>query len=504
MCCNNILNKFAPTFQNLNPLKKLVSQTFIYGIPSIAGRFLFFLLTYLYTRVFSTTDFGVNAELYAYSGFITVLLAFGLETGFFRFQQDSKNPEKVYSTALIFLTLTSLSFLALLMLFVNPLAAAMHYQGSEFYLQIFAFILALDALGSLPFARLRALNKAKQFAVIKVIEIVVSFGLNIFYLIICRKAYLAGDGSFFASCYNPAIGVGYIFIANLAGSIVKLLLLAPQFVWIKEGFDKVLFGKMIRYSLPMVLIGFAGIINEMLDRMSLKYLLPGSIESNLSQLGIYGACYKLSIVMTLFIQAFRYAAEPFFFAQKKEDKSRKIYADVLLYFTIFCVFIFLMVTMFMDYFQLFIGKDFREGLVVVPILLLANMFLGIYTNLSVWYKLTDRTMSGAYLSIAGAVLTIVLLFAFVPQFGYVGAAYATLICYIFMAVVSYILGQKYFPVPYNVLKVLGYIVLGVAVYAVQQKLVKNGVNANLLGVILMTLFAGVVYVLEKRNLISEK
>lgn len=488
----------------MNPLKKLASQTFIYGIPSIAGRFLFFLLTYLYTRVFSTSDFGVNTELYSYSGFITVLLAFGLETGFFRFQQDSANPTKVYSTALSFLTLTSLSFLALLMLFATPLAAVMHYEGSEFYLQIFAFILALDALGALPFARLRALNKAKQFAAIKMIEIAVSFGLNIFYLIICRKAYLAGDGSFFASCYNPAIGVGYVFIANLAGSVVKVLLLAPQFVLIKEGFDKVLFGKMMRYSLPMVLIGFAGIVNEMLDRMSLKYLLPGSIESNLSQLGVYGACYKLSVVMTLFIQAFRYAAEPFFFAQKKEEQSRKIYADVLLYFTIFCVFIFLLVMLFIDYFQLFIGKDFREGLVVVPILLLANMFLGIYTNLSVWYKLTDRTMSGAYLSIVGAVLTIILLFVLVPQFGYVGAAYATLACYVFMAAVSYILGQKYFPVPYNVFKVLGYIVFGVLLYFTQLMIQQTGINNNLLAVVLMMVFAAVVYVFEKRNLVSQK
>lgn len=486
----------------MHPLKRLASQTFIYGVPSIAGRFLNYLLTYLYTRVFSTADFGVNSELYAYSGFFAVLLAFGLETGFFRFEKKSDNPNLVFASAFRFLLITSFTFLFLVLAFSKPIAAAMEYQGFEFYIRWFAWILVLDSIGALPFAMLRAQNKAMRFAIIKVIEILLNVGLNIFFLVLCRKAYMEHGNAWLASCYNPAIGVGYIFISNLVASAVKVLLLLPEMKNISTGFDKNLLKQMLRYSLPMVLIGFAGIINEMLDRMSLKYLLPGTPHENLAQLGIYGACYKLSIVMSLFIQAFRYAAEPFFFAHAAKSDSRKVYADVLHFFTIFCVFIFLLVMLFVHYFSLFIGVEFRAGLSVVPILLIANMFLGIYTNLSIWYKLTDRTLSGAAVSISGAVLTIVLLLWLVPKMGYVGAAYATLACYVFMAVVSYFLGAKYFPVPYNVGKVVGYILLGISLYFVQLKMIELGVPANASGIILLAVFLLLVFIFEKKNLQS--
>lgn len=486
----------------MNPIKRLASQTFVYGIPSIAGRFLNYLLTYLYTRVFSTSDFGVNSELYAYSGFFAILLALGLETGFFRFEKGDKNPRLVFATAFRFLFSSSLIFLFTVLVFSKPIAAVMQYQGYEFYIQWFAWILALDAIGALPFALLRAENKAVRFAVIKVIEIGVNVGLNIFFLVVCRKAHIDNANNWLATCYNPTIGVGYIFISNLAASAVKVLLLLPQMKNALEGFDKNILKTMLRYSLPMVLIGFAGIINEMLDRMSLKYLLPGSPHQNLAQLGIYGACYKLSIVMSLFIQAFRYAAEPFFFAHAAKNNSRKVYADVLHYFTIFCVFIFLMVMLFIHYFSLFIGVEFRVGLSVVPILLIANMFLGIYTNLSIWYKLTDRTLSGAMVSISGAVLTIVLLLVLVPKMGYMGAAYATLSCYIFMAVVSYFLGIKYFPVPYNVTKVIAYIALGIGIYFVQLKMIAIGISSNFSAIVLLSLFTLIAFIFEKKNLQS--
>jgi O-antigen/teichoic acid export membrane protein len=495
-------NKIHFCVAKMNPLKRLASQTFIYGIPSIAGRFLNYLLTYLYTRVFSTSDFGINAELYAYSGFFTVLLAFGLETGFFRFQKDAHEPRLVFATAFRFLLFSSLTFLGLMLVFSKPIAVAMHYGSSEFYIEWFAWILALDAIGSLPFAKLRAQNKAMHFAFIKIMEIVVNVGLNIFFLVICRNAFLKGESSWLATCYSPSIGVGYVFISNVVASGVKVLLLLPQIKQALNGFDAKLLSKMLRYSLPMVLIGFAGIVNEMLDRMSLKYLLPGTPEQNLAELGVYGACYKLSIVMNLFIQAFRYAAEPFFFAHAKQSNSRKVYADVLLYFSIFCVFIFLLVMLFIHYFSLFIGADFRAGLQVVPILLFANMFFGIYTNLSIWYKLTDRTLSGAMVSVAGAFLTVVLLVLLVPAMGYIGAAWATLACYVFMAVVSYYLGQKYFPVPYNVAKVLGYIFLGVGIYFVQQRLLNNFMPASISALLLLLIFATVVLIFEKKNLQS--
>ncbi|MDI1279686.1 oligosaccharide flippase family protein, partial [Methylobacter sp.] len=242
------------------------------------------------------------------------------------------------------------------------------------------------------------------------------------------------------------------------------LLLTPQLSGIVWGFDQALFGRMVRYSLPMVVIGFAGIINEMLDRALLKYLLPYDVHTNMKMLGIYSACYKLSMLMSLFIQAFRYAAEPFFFAYADKSDARQVYAVVLKFFVIFCVFIFLLVTLFIDVFKYFVGDEFRAGLEVVPILLLANLCLGIYINLSIWYKLTDRTLMGASVSLAGAALTIVLNIWWIPLFGYVGSAWATLACYGSMAILSYLLGRKYYPVDYDVKRVLGYIGLGIGLY----------------------------------------
>jgi O-antigen/teichoic acid export membrane protein len=465
----NINEDFSGTNRKINkpkltPLKKLAGQTVIYGIPSIAGRFLNYLLTYLYTRVFTTGEFGVNSEFYAYSGVFTVLLAFGLETGYFRFAKDAENPKKVFSTALGFIMVGASVFLGLLMLFAQPMADLLKYPDNPEYIRWFALMLAFDAIGAIPFARLRYESKAKNFAGIKIIEIAINIGLNIFFLIVCRKAHINNPTSFLGSLYNPAIGVGYVFIINVFASAVKLLLLSPQLKDITEGFDKELFNKMIRYSLPMVLIGFAGIINEMLDRMILKYTLPYDNATNLAQLGIYAACYKLAVIMSLFIQAFRYAAEPFFFSHAAKDDSRKVYADVMQYFVIFCVFIFVGVMLYMDKVQTFIGPDFRVGLKVVPILLIANLFFGIYTNLSIWYKLTDRTMTGAWVSIGGAVVTIGINLLFIPAYGYMASAWATLICYVGMAAVSYFLGQKYFPVNYPVIKVLAYVAAGIIVW----------------------------------------
>lgn len=485
----------------MNPLKRLASQTIIYGIPSIAGRFLNYLLTYLYTRVFTTGEFGINSEFYAYSGFFTVLLAFGLETGFFRFRQQSDQPEKVFSTALNFLLITSGAFLLLLYLFSQPLAEALYYSNHVEYIQWFGWILALDAICALPFAKLRAENKPLQFAGIKLVEILTNIGFNVFFLIICRDAYLHNGNPFLASLYSPQIGVGYVFIANLAASGVKALLLLPAFKNIAGGIDKMLLRKMLRYSLPMVIIGFAGIINEMLDRMLLKYLLPYNMETNLQQLGIYAACYKLSVLMSLFIQAFRFAAEPFFFAQAAKENAQKMYADVLKYFTIFCVLVFLVVMLYLDYVKLFIGKDFREGLHVVPVLLLANMFLGIYVNLSIWYKLTDRTLLGAIVSAAGALITILLNLIFIPKYGYTASAWATLVCYGFMAVVSYALGQKYYPVKYETGRILAYLALGIVLWLAFEKIKPIG-SQMVIATACIMLFLSVVFFLERRGVTS--
>lgn len=487
----------------MNPLKRLASQTAIYGVSSIIGRFLNYLLVPLFTYYFSPAEYGVVSEFYAYTGFLAVVLVFGLETGYFRFRETAGGgPELAYSTALRFLLGMNLGFLLLIVLFSQVIADGLQHGDHPNFVVWMAAILALDSIAAVAFARLRAENRPWRFAGIKLIEILVTVALNLFFIVGCREAYAEDPTSLLGSLWNPEIGVGYIFIANLIGSGVKWLLLLPQLRGITRGFDRDLFGRMMRYSLPMVVIGFAGVINEMLDRAMMKFLLPFDAATNLAQLGIYSACYKLSILMSLFIQAFRYAGEPFFFAQAKNKEAPRLYADVMLAFVIFCVFVFLLVTLYLDIFQYFIGEAFRVGLVVVPILLLANLFLGIYVNLSIWYKLTDRTLMGAWVALGGAGVTIVLNLWWVPILGYMGAAWATLVCYASMAVASYLLGRKYYPVPYDLIRISAHIGLGLALYFVNEQLVaKTAVPALLSGTVLLLSYLAIAYGMDGRRLL---
>jgi len=482
-------------------IRKLASQTAVYGLSSIFGRFLNYLLVPLYTYYFTAAEYGVVSEFYAYAGFFSVLLLFGFETGYFRFRDKERTgPDLAYSTALIFVVLVNLGFFTLILLINTQLSAALNYANHPEYVLCFSLILILDAIAAIPFARLRAENRAFRFAGIKIFEIGVTVLLSLFFIIYCPKLYAANPESWIAPIYNPAIGIGYIFIANLLASGFKFLLLAPQLAGLAWGFDRTLFGRMVRYSLPMVVIGFAGIINEMLDRVLLKYLLPYDALTNMKMLGIYSACYKLSILMSLFIQAFRYAAEPFFFAYAGKSDARQVYAVVLKFFVIFCVFIFLLVTLFIDFFKYFVGDEFRAGLEVVPILLLANLCLGIYINLSIWYKLTDRTLMGASVSLAGAALTIALNIWWIPLFGYVGSAWATLACYGSMAIVSYLLGRKYYPVDYDVKRVLGYIGLGIGLYFAHGQLLMTGAwQPWLLASALMLIYVLITLLCEGRQ-----
>lgn len=488
----------------MNPIKKLASQTIVYGLSSIVGRFLNYLLVPVYTYTFNAGEYGVVSEFYAYSGFFAVLLVFGLETGFFRFSQQEEQRDKVYSTALGGVVVANLVFIGLIVLFVSPLSELLHYANHQEYFYWFAAILALDSISAIPFARLRAENKALKFAGIKFFEIGVTVLLNLFFIVVCRKAFEQNPHSVLGALYQPQIGVGYIFISNLIASAAKMLLLLPMLKGLLGGIDCKLFNKMIRYSLPMVVIGFAGIINEMLDRMILKYLLPFDNDTNMAQLGIYGACYKLSILMTLFIQAFRYAAEPFFFSHAQEQGSRKVYAEVMKYFVIVCVFVFLLVMLYLQWFQVFIGKEFRVGLGVVPILLMANLFLGVYVNLSIWYKLTDNTMLGAWVSVAGAVLTAVLNLLLIPSMGYMGSAWATLVCYASMAVVSYLLGRKFFPVEYDLKKILGYIMLGICFWQVFEMVtaVLTHIPFWVPATVIMSIYITIVIIFDGKVLFS--
>jgi O-antigen/teichoic acid export membrane protein len=486
-------------------IKKLASQTAVYGLSSIFGRFLNYLMVPLYTYYFSAEEYGVVSEFYAYAGFFSVVLLFGFDTGYFRFRDKAKmQGDKAYGTALWFIFLINLCFF-LVIWSINPwLSELLHYADHSEYVIYFCLILILDAIASVPFARLRAEDKAFRFAGIKITEILITVLLSVFFIWLCPKLYQQQDVyPWITRIYDPSIGVGYIFLANLAASIGKFFMLVPQLLGLWWGFDKTLFPRMLAYSLPMVIIGFAGIINEMLDRVLLKQLLPYDLSTNMKMLGIYSACYKLSILMTLFIQAFRFAAEPFFFAYAEKSDARAIYAKVLRFFVIFCVFIFLLVTLFLDFFKYFVGPEFREGLTVVPVLLLANLFLGIYVNLSIWYKLTDRTVMGAMVSLCAAGLTIYLNIKWIPQYGYTGSAWAHLIGYAGMAIVSYILGQIYYPVKYDVLRITAYIALGLGLYQAHQHLMTMIVwPQGVLAAALLTLYLLITALFEGRHLKS--
>ena len=486
----------------MNPFKRLAAQTAVYGVSSILGRFINYLLVPLFTYYFTPREYGVVSEFYAYAGFFAVLLAFGFETGYFRFRdREGKQPDVVYATALRFLLASNLLFFLLLLATSDSLARALRHGENPEYVWWMAAILAMDAVGTIAFARLRAEQRAWRFAGIKLLEILVNVALCVFFIVYCRAAHAQSPDSLFGALWNPALGVGYIFIANLVASAVKLLLLAPQLRGVVHGFDGALFRRMLRYSLPMVIIGFAGVANEMLDRALMKYLLPYDPDTNLQQLGIYAACYKLSILMSLFIQAFRYAAEPFFFAHARQPEAAQTYAAVLNYFVIFCVFIFLLVTGYMDIFQYFIGEPFRAGLHIVPVLLAANLLLGVYVNLSIWYKLTDRTLLGAWVAVGGALVTVACLLWWVPIFGYVGAAWATLACYASMVLASYLLGRRYYPVPYDLRRVLGYLLLGVVLHLANQQLVAGlGVPSLWSGTTVLLLYLAVAWALDGRTL----
>jgi O-antigen/teichoic acid export membrane protein len=378
-----------------------------------------------------------------------VIVTYGMETAFFRFVSKEKHNPNVFSTAVSMLLTTSITLFGLAFLFRNHLASAIGYANHSEYIVWFAAILALDAICIIPFASLRNQERPIRFAFLKTVNIATNIGFNLFFLILCPFVLKNNPDSILQLIYRPEIGVGYIFISNLLASVTVALCLLPEFVKIRFNFDQKLAKNMLVYALPVMIWGMAGIVNETFDRIFMKYLISDS-STAMAQVGIYGACYKIAILMTLFIQAFRFAAEPFFFKQSENRNAPEIYAKVMRDFVLACLMIFLFCTLFLNDIMLIVGEKFREGAVIVPILLMANLLLGVYYNLSVWYKVTDQTKYGAYISTIGAVITISLNILLVPIFGYIGAAWATLICYITIVLISYWLGQRHFPIPYPV------------------------------------------------------
>ncbi|RZJ58163.1 MAG: polysaccharide biosynthesis protein [Hymenobacter sp.] len=496
--------------------KKLASQTAIYGVSSIVGRVLSYLLVPIYTAHFEAAEYGVVTGLYAYVSFLNVVFTYGLETTFFRFaNRTGEDRRELYNRTMSLLLLSSLGFTLLLILLARPLLALLDLPpGHDEYAVWVALILGLDAVAALPFARLRLENKARKFAAIRFANILLYVGLNLFFVVLCPAVAQSGPGSWLvslkplvAAVYNPSLGVGYVFLSNLAASALTLLLLGRElldfrFCWPDLSFLR----PVLAYALPLMLMGLAGMVNETLDRILLPKWLPADFYSGLSRLGavgVYGACYKLSIFMSLVVQAFRYAAEPFFFSQSTEKNSPATFALVLKWFTLCCAFIFIGISLNLNWIgPLFLRRPaYLTGLNVVPILLLANLFLGVYYNLSVWFKLTDKTYYGTYLGAAGAVLTIALNFVLIPVLGYTGCAWATLACYFMMAALCWWLGEQHFPVPYPVGRLLLWLLGAVGLVVAGQALIgklPQGVGYGL-GLAVPALFAGLVYVIEGRR-----
>jgi O-antigen/teichoic acid export membrane protein len=491
----------------LNPLRKLAGQTLVYGMGTIVPRLLnYFLLTPFYTRVFITGEYGVITELYAYMAFLLVLLTYGMETAFFRFAEKEPDPKRVFSTSVVSLFVTSVLFVLLVALFVDPIATLIQYGNHPEYIMMFSVIVALDAFTAIPFAYLRQKNKALRFSVIKIVNVLVNVGLNFFFLWLAPRMVAHDPDSWVRLVYDPSIGVGYAFIANLASSGIMLLILLPDLLKIRPVVDTELLRKMLRYAFPLLIVGLAGMVNEVADKIIFKYLLvvpdgvPDPEAYAMGQLGIYGAAYKLSVLMTLFIQMFRYAAEPFFFAQKKEDNAKKIYADVMKYFVLFGLFIFLGVTLFADIVKYFIGPDYWEGLFILPIVLMANLLLGITFNLSIWYKLNDMTRFGAYIGLTGAAVTILTNIALVPRLSYLGAAIGHLVAYSVMVILSYYWGQKYYRIDYQLGRIGFYTLLTIGLFLVGYYIpVEIKVLSMLINVALFGIFLLVIYFRERKE-----
>ncbi|MGD0753912.1 MAG: oligosaccharide flippase family protein [Bacteroidales bacterium] len=496
----------------MTAIKRLAGQTAIYGIPSVLGRILGYLLVPLYTYVFQPGDYGTVNVFYAYTSFLMVILTYGMETTFFRFNEHEQDRSKVFSTAMISLIISSVLFLVVVLYFSGDVARWIDYADHPEYVRWFAWILALDATAAIPFAYLRAQNRAARFAWVKMTNITLNILLNLLFLVLCPfilRHYPEGFfGRFIASVYRPHWGIEYIFVSNLAASSITLIMLMPQISGLKWKINPDLWKKMLFYAFPLLFAGMAGIVNETFDRLLLRYLLPKDIASY--QVGIYTACYKISILMTIFIQAYKYAAEPFFFAQAKEKDAKEVYARIMDYFIIIVSLIFLVTMLYLDDFimpMLVRSKSYWQGKGVIPVLMMANLFLGVYYNLSIWYKLTAKTSWGAWLSLIGAVITLVLNFWWIPLssehliYGYYGSAWATFICYGSMMILSYLIGQKYFPIKYNLVKFAGYLGLSVLLYAISS-FIKPEVSILRIGFhsTLLLIFLGIAYLVEKPRL----
>jgi O-antigen/teichoic acid export membrane protein len=463
----------------LSGIKKLAGQTMWYGVPKIASRFLNYGLTLLGFRLFDAVSTSDLTQVYALIPFLNILFTYGLETSYFRFAQQ-KDRNVLYNTLNVSIIATTILFTILLFVFKGAVTDFVELGDHPEFVTWMIWITFFDTLAVIPFAKLRLEERPRKYAFVNMASAVLNILLVIFFLFIAKGARDRDENSLLAFLYNPNIGVGYFIIANLIASFATLLLLYKEISVIRFVFDKQMWKEVMMYSYPLIIVGFGGMINEMLSRLVYRKVLSNvdALEVK-KELGIFGANYKLAVLITIFIQIFRLAAEPFFFNQSKREDAQRVYARVMKFFVIACCFMFLVISLFLDFWQLLIAskfKEYAEGIHIVPILAMGSVFLGIYYNLSVWYKLTNRNMTGAYITIGGAIITVILNILFIPLFRYTGSAWATFICYAFMMVISYIMGQKYYPIPYAKKKLLAYLGICVIMYMFHEYIIARNLN----------------------------
>lgn len=481
----------------MSSIKRLVGDTAIYGISSILARLLNFLLTPLLTEALSKEEFGKNTDLYVYVAFGMVVLTYGMETAFFRFNEKA-DKQTVYDTVMKSILGTTAVFTLLFVLFHSPIVSAMRYTDYPELVYMMWTILVMEVVAAVPLARLRAQRRAKKFVFINFTRIVLNLGANYFFYLILP--YYFNQGATWAvSIYNPNIGVGYVLIANLISSGYMMLMLIPEFFQIGKKFDQELWKKMLKFGYPLLLAGLPGVANELADRQFIKYLLPENIA--FEQVGIYGGVYKLSIFLVLFNQAFRYAAEPFFFSEEKSHTAKDTFARIMKYFVIVMCLGLVFVQSSIDLIKHFLDAKYWEYLYFLPIILIANVFLGINTQLSIWYKLSEKTGYGLIITLVGFAFTVGLNLALIPQMGIVGAAWATLASYISMTLTSYWLGQKHYPIHYPVGRIFIYLLssslLGYLAYHFEGAFYWPQL-------LIIASFLTLIFTLEKRELSSLK
>lgn len=481
----------------LSSIKKLANQTIWYGGSYVAAKFLNIFLKFALTHILMTSSFGEMGKVYAYSTFLAILFTYGMETTYFRFVQHHKDRQDLFNTSFSSMLISTLLFSVGMIVWAAPIAGLWKVNAHPEWIRWFAIILAFDALAAIPFARLRQEERPVKYAFIKFLNIFLQVILILFFLVICPRLKQNHPDSFLLYFYNPKIDVGYVFISNMIASILTLLFLYKEWIGYRLQINRKLWRQMMVYSLPLVIVGIGGMINEVLDRILLDHLVAGTEDYRNAIIGIYGVGYNVAMLINIFIQIFKMGAEPFFFNEMDKSNAKETYARIMKFFVIGTCWMFLAIVMFRDLIMWTNVIDVRHhpeyvgSFGVVPQLALGYVFLGIYYNLSIWYKLTNRTRAGATITLVGVVVTLVLNFWWIPIYSYVGSAWATMLCYLVMVILSFVWGQSVYPVPYEWKKLGGYVLLAIGFFLVHNWMIRftdNVMWKTVLAVTLLVLF----------------